>query len=168
MNNQKQGQQINNNAIFHKIIDLYSTHSLVQRTGGAQETPDLILRSYRNYSDYCFTPSSRSFCFAKAKSSLTISALLRDSAKLRPTQNPPHQSAITRCPNWFEYSKFTVMLNLFQHLINCCFMLSLKIITDSSNKWTLIVVRLTFCNSLRKRSDCAYNQKLLLKIFGTT
>ena len=64
----------------------------------AGKLSDLILRSYRNYSDYCFTPSSRSFCFAKAKSSLTISALLRDSAKLRPTQNPPHSSAITRCP----------------------------------------------------------------------
>ena len=34
------------------FIDLCSTHSLVQRTGGAQETPDLILRSYTKYLEF--------------------------------------------------------------------------------------------------------------------
>ena len=36
------------------------------------------------------------------------------------------------------------MLNLFQHLINCCFMFPMKITKDSSDKWTLIVIRLSF------------------------
>ena len=126
---------------------------------------DLILRSYRNYSDYCFTPSSRSFCFAKAKSSLTISALLRDSAKLRPTQNPPHSSAITRCPYLRVYLIALRHSELVSELPYLTHFLSLKITTDSSNKWTLIVVRLSFCNSLRKRSGLAYKQRLLLKIF---
>ena len=38
----------------------------------------------------------------------------------------------------------------FSILSTCCFMLSSKIITDSSNRWTLIVIRITFCSSLRK------------------
>nr|DAY57657.1 MAG TPA: hypothetical protein [Caudoviricetes sp.] len=36
----------------------------------------------------CFTPSSRSLCFANTKQTLTIAALLRRFATLQPTQKP--------------------------------------------------------------------------------
>ena len=73
------------------------------------------------------------------------------------TESNSHQSAITRCP--YLRIKHRLRLTELVSVSHClAHFLSLKIITDSSDKWTLIVVWLSFCNSLRRRSDCITNK----------